>query len=97
MSHARQLIAPALLLLLCAGCSEPAKPTGVTAPSKPLSAPEEQLLKAISDLPADKRAGYVRQHMDEVMKFSGSNSAFGTRMNELLGVKSSQTKEQSVK
>lgn len=93
MSNIRQLIAPLVLVLLCAGCEGPApKPTGIQAPSKPLSAAEEELLKSIEALPAEKRGDYVRQHMDEVMKFSGSNSAFGKKMDELLGVKPTPTK-----
>lgn len=83
-----RLIASGLALVVLAGCSH-SEPTSISAPEKPLSTAEENLLKQIEGTPSGDRAAFVGNHRSEIMQFSAGNKTFGDRLNKLMGVDSS--------
>jgi len=75
-----------LMLVMAVGCGEP-QSTGIVAPTKPLTAEQEALLKQIEALPQDKRKEFITSHIGDVQKYSIANKTFGDRMNAAMGIK----------
>ena len=75
-------------ILLNFGCNSSEPPVPV-APTKPLSAEQEALLKQIEDQPQEKRKAFIMAHLPDIQKYSIENKTFGDRMNEAAGIKPS--------
>jgi hypothetical protein len=73
------------------GCGD-SQPIAKLAPEKPLSQAEEGLLKQIETTSKEDRPTFMLKHRTEVMTFASGNSAFGKRLNSIMGVKSGGTK-----
>jgi len=84
--HVWRVLVVASSVLALSACSGP-KAEAKLAPEKPLTQAEQSLLQQLESTPVQERTQFMEKNRAAIMASAGTNSTFGKKLNEILGVK----------